>query len=454
MTDNLSQLFSQKIFLSGIGGVSMNGLARMLKHMGAQVFGSDANPGQTVDLLREQGIPVVIGHREKNIDGAQAVIRTAAIHDDNPEIVAARRNNIPVFERAQVWGYIMSRFASCVCVAGTHGKTSTTAMSAKIALESNLDPTVMVGAEVLDITGGLRIGSDRLFVAEACEYSRSFLQFTPTTAVILNVETDHLDYFSGIDEIIQCFKQFALLVPKDTGLVLVNGDDKNALVAMQGIDRRVLTFGLSQNCDYTARDAKPGNPGFEYKLFKGDVFVCHIALKTPGVYNMYNSLAAAAAMLENGATVPGVQKALAGFTGAQRRFQYKGQVKGAMVYDDYAHHPTEIAATLTAAKTMGYNRVICAFQSHTYSRTFKLKQDFVTALSMADIILVAPIYAAREQNTYGISGADLANQLHGGEYFDSFEQIENKLLELAQPGDLILTMGAGDIFKVGEEIIK
>ncbi len=437
------------VHLVGIGGVSMRALARMLRDMGVSVRGSDRDESVHTQALRESGIPVTIGHRAENVLGAALVIRTAAIRDDNPEIVSARAENIPVVSRAEAWGMIMGHYRRVVCVAGTHGKTSTTAMIATFTQAAALDPTVMVGGELPSIGGTLRIGHSDLFVAEACEYRNSFLSFRPTVSVILNIDRDHLDFFKDTDDIIASFRRFALLTPED-GAVILNGDDENSRRAVEGLPRRVVTFGLSENCD-----VHPENIRVEKGLYSCDVIAdgklyCCMKLSVPGKHNLLDALAAAAVAVELGVLSDDFARGMESYRGVGRRFEFKKHWRGADVYDDYAHHPNEIEASLKAAKALSPGRVICVFQPHTYSRTVSLLDDFALALSHADKAILCPIYAARETNTYGISSADLAGRIPGAEAVEDFDHAARRLAEIVRPGDLIFTMGAGDVWRVAD----
>ena len=435
------------IHLIGVGGVSMRALARMLKDMGAHVRGSDRDSSIYTLQLDEQGIPVAIGHRPDNVREAGLVIRTAAIKDDNPEVVAARAQKIPVISRAEAWGAIMEHYAKVVCVAGTHGKTSTTAMIATFAEAASLDPTVMVGGDLPSIGGTLRIGHGDLFVAEACEYQNSFLSFHPTLAVILNIDRDHLDFFKDTDDIIASFRTFAQLTPAD-GAVILNGDDENCRRMAQDLDRQVITFGFGENCDVRAvnRAFRNGLNCCDV-LYKGDLY-CRIALKVPGDHNLMNALSAASVAIRLGVPSEEFAKGIGAYNGVGRRFEFKRAWHEAKIYDDYSHHPTEIEAALKAAKTLSPNRVVCIFQPHTFSRTVSLLDEFALALSHADKVILCPIYAAREVNTYGVSSEDLAKRIPGAEVANDLRHAAQLLGEQVQPGDLVFTMGAGDVCKL------
>ena len=439
--------------LVGVGGVSMAPLAEVLKGKGVDVTGSDMKESEAVDHLRSLGIPVVIGHLPESVEGAGCVIRTAAVHNDNPEIAAALAAGIPVFERAQAWGAIMRHYKNALCVAGTHGKTTTTSMCTHIFLAAGRDPSVMIGGTLPILGCGHRVGHGDTIIAESCEYCNSFLSFFPTIAVILNVDADHLDFFKDLEDVEHSFRAFADLVPEKTGLIIANRDDENTMVTLKGETRPILTFGLTEG------DVHAGNLTFEKGLpqfdiiYQGETFA-HVALQVPGEHNVRDALAAAAATISLGVPAAAVEKGLGAFRGAGRRFEKKGVCNGADIYDDYAHHPNEVKALLATAMNLGYKRVICAFQPHTYSRTKALFHEFAEVLSIPHITLLAEIFAAREDNTLGISSRDLCAEIPGSEYYPTLKALTARLRELAQPGDLILTVGAGDIYTVGEALVQ
>ena len=435
------------IHLIGIGGVSMRALAKMLKNMGANVRGSDRDSSIYTLQLDEQGIPVAIGHRPDNVRDAGLIIRTAAIHDDNPEIAAARAAGIPVISRAEAWGFIMAHYSKVVCISGTHGKTSTTAMIATFTQSAQLDPTVMVGGDLPSIGGTLRIGEGDLFVAEACEYQNSFLSFRPTVSVILNIDRDHLDFFKDTDDIIASFRSFAQLTPEN-GVVIINGDDNNCRRAVEGLDRKVLTFGFSESCNVRAINTELQDGLFCCDVVHDGNLYCRMKLRVPGQHNLLNALASAAVAIHLGVPSDNFAKGIGAYNGVGRRFEFKKNWRGAKVYDDYSHHPTEITAALEAALDLKPNRVICVFQPHTYSRTVSLLDDFAGALAYADNIILCPIFAARETNTYGVSSQDLADRIPGAVVANDLRHAAQLLEELVQPGDLIFTMGAGDVNRI------
>lgn len=443
----------KRVHLVGIGGVSMCPLAEVLRGMGLTVQGSDSSESAAVKHLAALGIEISIGHSAENLGGCDFVVRTAAVHDDNPEISGAVTRGIPVYERAQAWGAIMQHYPNALCVSGTHGKTTTTSMCTHIFLAAQKDPTVMIGGTLPLLHAGYRVGQGDTIILESCEYCNSFLSFYPTVAVVLNVEADHLDFFKDLADVEHSFRKFAELVPP-AGHIIVNADDAGAMEALHELKRPVFTFGLEHQADCTAANLSEndGAPSFDV-MVHGKLYA-HVSLGVYGRHNILNALAAAAAayVLE----LPGeaVAEGLASFTGAGRRFEHKGNFHGAEVYDDYAHHPGELHALLTTAKTLGYQRLIVAFQPHTYTRTQTLFQDFIRELQLPDVTILAEIFAAREQNTLGISSADLCRNIPGSIYCSTLDKVTEQLRQIAQPGDLILTVGAGDIYRAGEKLLK
>lgn len=437
----------KRVHLIGIGGVSMRPLGLVLQGMGMLVTGSDMNSSVSTDELISKGIRVYIGHSEENIIGADCVIRTAAAHNDNPEVAAARSMGIPLFERAQAWGVIMQAYKNAVCISGTHGKTTTTSMLTHILMDAQVDPTVMIGGYLPLLHAGHRVGKGDTIVLESCEYCDSFLNFFPTLAVILNVEADHLDYFKDLNDIQKSFRKFAEL---STGGILANGDDGHVVQALQGLNYISFGFG-EQNC-IRATNICPDWQHLDV-ICNGN-FYCHMDLLVIGRHNVMNALAAAGTAWLLG--IPGefVAHGLASFSGAERRMQFKGKYNGADVYDDYAHHPDELAATIDAVRELGYKRTIVAFQPHTYTRTHALFYDFVRELKKADQVVLAEIYAARERNTIGISSMDLVREIPGSVYCKTLQEVTQHLKCIATEGDIILTIGAGDIFRAGEALLK
>lgn len=435
------------VHLVGIGGVSMRPLGLVLKGMGVHVTGSDMSASVSTQELERQGIPVAIGHQAVNVQGADCIIRTAAAHNDNPEIAAARAAGIPVFERAQAWGEIMKSYKNAICISGTHGKTTTTAMMTHILMEADMDPTVMIGGYLPLLHAGHRVGHGDTIVVESCEYCDSFLNFFPTLAVVLNVEADHLDYFKDLEDIQKSFHEFASLA---TFGVIANGDDPHTVAAMEGIS--YVSFGLQEGNQIRAANMHPDWQHFDV-ICQGE-FYCHLDMGVMGKHNAMNALAAAAAAWMMGIPGEAVAEGLKSFHGAGRRMEFKGTFQGADVYDDYAHHPDEVSATISAVRaSMPGRRLVLAFQPHTYTRTQALFADFVRELKKPDVLVLAEIYAARERNTTGISSMDLVREIPGSVYCETLPEVTDHLRQIIQPGDVVLTMGAGDIFRAGEALL-
>lgn len=443
----------KKVHLVGIGGVSMCPLAEVLRGMGLMVQGSDIRESDAVKHLKSLGIHVDIGHSAENLGDCDFVIRTAAVHDNNPEISGAVTRGIPVYERAQALGTIMRRYPNALCISGTHGKTTTTSMCTHIFMAAEADPTVMIGGTLPLLHSGYRVGKGDTMILESCEYCNSFLSFYPTVAVILNVEADHLDFFKNLEDIEHSFRRFAQLVP-DGGRVVANADNAGAMAALKNLGRPVFTFGLQHAAHCTAENLREedGKQIFDVTVYSKPY--AHVTLPIHGRHNVLNALAAASSAYVLGLPGSAVEQGLARFTGAGRRFERKGVFHGADVYDDYAHHPDELHALLTMAKELPYKRVVLAFQPHTYSRTAKLFDRFVEELKLADMVILAEIYAARETNTIGISSNDLCQQIPGSVYCSTLDQVTDRLRDIAQSGDLILTVGAGDIYRVGENLLQ
>ncbi|MDR0570397.1 MAG: UDP-N-acetylmuramate--L-alanine ligase [Clostridiales Family XIII bacterium] len=444
----------------GIGGIGLSAIAEILLARGHRVSGSDLKESEITDRLIGKGAAVFLGHRAKNVADADLVVYSAAVSHDNPELAQARENGVETVSRAEALGALMRGHDRSIAVAGTHGKTTTTSMISLILKDWGKDPTILVGGNLPEINGNVRIGGGEYFVTEACEYMDSFLELAPKYAVILNIDSDHLDYFSDIDHIVRSFKAFADLVPVGGAVVAY---DANPFVnsIIKGFDRRVVTFGFHENCDYRATDIAfnhEGSPRFTLNC-RGEA-VCDVQLAVPGEHNIANALAAFACCHDAGAPAEGIKRTLEAFSGTQRRFDALGVTEaGVKIVDDYAHHPTEIAATLKAAGNIPHRELWCLFQPHTYTRTLALFQEFVEAFQGADRLVMAEIYAAREKNIHKISAkalVDEINRLHPereARFFPSFEEIALYVRDNAREGDLVITMGAGDIYLVGEMIL-
>ena len=446
------------IHFIGIGGISMSGLAEILMGEGFTVSGSDAKESPLTKSLEAKGAKIFYGQRASNImDSTEAVVYTAAIHSDNPEFAKAKEKNLPMLTRAQLLGQIMRNYETPIAISGTHGKTTTTSMVSHILLEGKCDPTISVGGILPAIGGNIRVGESETFVTEACEYTNSFLSFFPKISIILNIDADHLDFFKDLDDIRNSFRRFSELLPSD-GILIINADIPNYQEITKNLSCHVVTYGLEQDADYQAKDItfdKYGHASFT--VYKNGKKTGSYYLKVPGMHNVSNALASIALGHLLGLTEEVIIKGLGSFTGTDRRFQYKGEVAGVTVIDDYAHHPTEIEATLHAAGNYPHQKVWCVFQPHTYTRTKALLPEFAKALTLADHVVLADIYAARETDTLGISSEDLQKRIQElgtpCEYFPTFDEIENFLLENCSRGDLLITMGAGDVVNIGEHLL-
>ena len=451
-TPQIQDFAGKRIHMIGIGGSSMSGLAQMLQHLGYQVTGSDQNDGYLMNDVRQAGAKVTIGHRAENVHGADLVVYTAAIPLTNPERAEAERLHIPSMERAELLGQLMRHYARAIGICGAHGKTTTTSMCTHILMAAERDPTVMIGGTLPLLHAGHRVGAGDTIVMEACEYYNSFHAFSPTVAVILNIEADHLDFFKDLEDVKASFRKFASLVPEN-GYIIANAEDKNTMDALAPLGRDIFTFGLNKGADVYAANIVQHGAETEFDVIYCEEVFTHVSLRVPGIHNVKNALAASAAAICLGCSPAAIRYGLAGFSGANRRFEFKGKYNGADVYDDYAHHPSELKALLDAIETLGYKRTIVVFQPHTYSRTQALFSDFVEQLRRPDVCYLAEIYAAREKNTIGISSADIARELPNGIFFADNAELEKTLRATASPGDIILTVGAGDVYKIGERLV-
>lgn len=447
-----------KAHFIGIGGISMSGFAELLHTMGFTITGSDRTASKITKHLETLGIEVIYEQAAKNITpNIDFVVYTAAISEDNPEFVRAKELGLPMMERASMVGQVMKNYSTAIAVSGTHGKTSTTSITSHILMEAGLDPTISVGGILPAIGGNIRVGGPEFFVTEACEYTNSFLSFYPTMAVILNIEEDHLDFFKDLADIRHSFKLFAERVPAQ-GAIVINGDIENYQEIIEAAKGKVITFGHSRGNDYSAGDIQYddyAHPSFD--LYIGGEKKERLTLGVAGEHNVYNALAAIAVSLENGISMDAIRVGLAHFTGTNRRFEKKGEVNGFTIIDDYAHHPHEIEATLKTAQNYPHKTLWCIFQPHTYTRTKAFLPQFAEALSLADKVILADIYAARETDTLGISSEDIVKLLKekGKEawYLPTFDEIEKFVMEHCTQGDLLITMGAGDVVNVGENLL-
>ena len=449
----------KKIHMIGIGGVSMSGIAEILHNWGFEVSGSNNSSNENVIKLIEAGIPVKLEHCAENVEGADVVVYTAAISQDNPEFVHAKELGIPTIERSTFLGELTRCFENTITIAGTHGKTTTTSMVSLCFLEALKDPSIQVGATLPEIDGNYLVGNSEYFIIEACEYVESFLKFSPKSEIILNIDNDHLDYFKNFDNIKNAFIKYVKLLPKD-GLLVVNGDDSNCLDLLKYTDAKCLTYGITnKNTDFFAVNiAFDENGCAEFDVYNKASLFGRFKLSVPGMHNVLDSLGCIALCSEYGISVENIQSALLKFKGACRRFELKGVLNGANVYDDYGHHPTEILATAKALMAKKYNKSWVVFQPHTYSRTKNLLTDFATALLNFDNVIVIDIYAARESNTYGVTSKDLVNEIRkfGKEalYIPDFDECTAYLKSHVETGDIVLTLGAGTVTKISNMLVK
>ena len=455
--DNIKKY--KKIHMIGIGGVSMSGIAAILTNWGFNVTGSDWAQSEATDKLNSMGIKVTIGHNLDDVTHSDIVVYSAAIKQDDPEMIEAKRLNIPTIERADFLGELTRCFKDTICISGTHGKTTTTSMISLCFLEALKDPSIQVGAFLNAIDGNYKIGNSEHFIIEACEYVESFLKFSPKAEIILNIDNDHLDYFKTFDNIKNAFVKYTKLLPDD-GLLVINGDDKNCLDLPQYTKAQILTYGIkNKDVDFYAENIEFDNDGFpEFDVYKNGKFFSKIKLSVPGAHNVLNALACISLCDYYGIDKKDLQNALKKFTGAHRRFEFKGKVNGASIYDDYGHHPTEIVATSTSVNNKKHNKSWVVFQPHTYSRTRNLLDDFANALLNFDNVIVLDIYAARETNTYNISSKDLVDKIislgKDAKYIPVFDECVSYLKENVKENDIVLTLGAGTVTQIGPMLLN
>lgn len=435
----------KRIHFIGIGGSGMCPMAQILKSRGFEITGSDIYESDTLIRIKNMGINVFMGHKASNLNGSELVVYTAAVKADNPELVEADRLGIPAIERSVMLGMLSRYYSNSIAIAGTHGKTSTTAMLTQIMVTGKADPSAIIGGYLPFIKGNSRIGKSQTIICEACEYVDSFLQLNPSISVILNVDADHLDYFKTFDRLKKSFHKFAEQTNK---AIIVNGDDKNSLECLENIENKeIITFGCSKECDYRACNIeKYTNAFYKFTIEYHGNPICNIKLKVPGLHNVMNALAAATAAHYSGIDSKDIELGLSEFSGVHRRFEILGIKNDITVADDFAHHPTELEATLTCAMNMGFSKVWAVFQPHTYSRTAMLFDDFVKVLSIPDKLVMSEILAVRESNTYNIYTKDLADKIPGSVWFNTFDEITNYVVENAKSGDLILTLGGGNVY--------
>lgn len=450
----------KKIHCIGIGGIGLSAVAEILMARGYDISGSDMKESDMTAKLARDGARIHIGHNAENVEGKDLVIYSSAISMENPELARATELGIPTVTRAQALGALMEEYDSSIAISGTHGKTTTTSMVSLILKNAQKEPTILVGGNLPEINGNVYVGQNDYFVTEACEYMDSFLNLKPKIEIILNIDSDHLDYFKDVDHIARSFDKFAKLVPENGAVIAY---DANPFVksVISGLPN-AITFGLSESCDYYASDINFDNDGMpQFKVNHGGKVLGQIELAVPGEHNILNALAAFACCHIQGVAVEDIIKTLDGYTGTHRRFDLLGETStGIRIVDDYAHHPTEIKATLAAVRNMKHNTLWCLFQPHTYTRTMALLDDFATAFDEADKVVLAEIYAAREKNIHKISSKTLMNKIKEHDvnkdvyFFEEFEEIASFVYNNAQEGDLVIAMGAGDIYKVGEMILE
>ncbi len=438
------------IHMIGIGGSGMCPLAEILHSKGYILTGSDNNESDPLKRIKNLGIKVSMGHSAENIEGAELIVYSAAISADNPELAAAREKGIPTMERSHLLGALTRHFDNVIGVCGTHGKTTVTSMITQILLLNKCDPTAVIGGRLPLINSNGVAGGSQTMVCEACEFVDTFLQMTPDIAVLLNIDNDHLDYFKTMDNLVLSFHKFL----KMSSRVYLNGDDKLVLKAAENIEAQKVTFGFGRGNDYYPENIMPGKFGYIFDVMNKREKQITVELRAPGKHNVLNALAAFAVCREQGVLAEGIKSAIEKFTGAGRRFEFLGEYNGFTLADDYAHHPTEIKATLNAAKGLSYNRVIAVFQPFTFSRTALLKDEFIDALSVADKVILTPIMGSREVNTYGIDSKDIAEKLQDAVVVDGFENIAEEIIKTAREGDIVITMGGGDIYKAAHIVQK
>ena len=449
----------EHIHFIGIGGISMSGLAEILLGAGFSISGSDSKPSALTKQLEDRGAKVFYGQCAENISkDYDCVVYTAAIHPDNPEFAQCVEFHLPMLSRAELLGQIMKNYQTSIAVSGTHGKTTTTSMFSSVLLAAQTDPTISVGGILEAIGGNIRVGKSETFITEACEYTNSFLSFYPTLSIILNIEEDHMDFFKDLDDIMNSFRLFAQKLPKD-GLLVINKEIKDYEKVTDGLECKVITYGMDPSCTYYAENVSYNEQGYgEFDVMYAGENLGHMVLSVPGAHNVSNALAVIASSRHLGISMEHIQAGLLGFSGTNRRFQYKGKLNGVTIVDDYAHHPTEIRATMQAAKNYPHREVWVVFQPHTYTRTKAFFKEFAESLSLADHIVLADIYAARETDTLGMSSALLCEEIKalGADchYFPTFGEIENFLKSHCIHGDLLITMGAGDVVNIGENLLK
>jgi len=443
---------AKNLFFVGIGGISMSSIAFVFKSKGYEVSGSDRAESDMTRKLAAAGITVYRGHDAANVAGADAVIYTGAVNEQNPEIAEAKKLGLPIIYRADALGYMMKKYGTRIGVSGSHGKSTCTAMISHVLIAAGTDPTVMCGAETAEMGGAYRVGKRKDFVFEACEYKDSFLGFFPSVAVVLNIDLDHTDYFTGgLEQIKASFRKYALISLEDGGAAVANADDENTASALSGLP--LVTFGVKNEADFRAENISYEGGFAEFDIVKRGTHFCRVHMSIPGEHNIYNALAAAASCDIAGVSPEDIGRYISDFTGLSRRFEKKGTVLGADVYIDYAHHPRELRAAISAAKKLCRGKLTCVFEPHTYSRTYSLFSEFAASFGGADKVIFTDIYAAREVNTYGVSSSQLAAAVNGGEYAGSYAEAAEKVRACVGEGDLVLVLGAGTVTEVADMLV-
>ena len=448
--DDLIIKNARHIHLVGIGGSGMCPIAELLLSKGYIVSGSDRQESENTKRLEELGAKVFIGQAAENISGADTVCYSAAVHPDNVELKAAREAGVPAFERSKLLGAITRFYNNTIGVAGTHGKTTVSSMITQILLINKKNPSAVIGGKLPLANSACVAGSGDTLVCESCEFVDSFLEFSPDISVLLNIDDDHLDYFKTMDNLAASFRKFC----DKSKLCYFNGDDELSEKAVNGISAETVSYGIGEDNFYHPDNITPGKFGFSFDVIRGGEKVGHLDMHVPGRHNVYNGLVSFAVCYDYGIEPAGISEALAGFTGAGRRFQFIGEKNGVTVVDDYAHHPTEIAATLSAAKSLDFKKVIVVFQPYTYSRVALLKEGMIKSLSLADKVYLTPIVASREENIYGVKSEDIAERLADGKVVSDYDDLASQMAKAADDGDIVITMGAGDIFKVAHLVLE
>ena len=452
--DDIKTLLTKikRIHFIGIGGSGMCPLAEILHSQGYQLSGSDNNESDTLTRINNLGIPVTMGQKAENIEGAEMIVYTAALLKDNPELVAAKNSGIPTFERAEMLGAITRMYSNCICVCGTHGKTTVSSMLTQILIENEKDPSAVIGGKLPLIQSNGRVGKTENMVCEACEFVDTFLKLSPDVAVILNIDEDHLDYFKTLENIIKSFNRFANMT---TRKIIYNGDDENTLKAIENVkDKEFVSFGLKNTNDYYAENVEIVKAFAHFDFCSNGKKLASVKLNVPGRHNVYNALASLVSAIDSGVSIDDAVKALEHFKGAGRRFERLGVYSGIEIADDYAHHPAELKVTLEAAMQMEYKRVWAVFQPFTFSRTYLLMDDFAEVLQIPDRCVMTEIMGSREINTYDVYTSQLAEKIPGSVWYNTFEEVADYLYKNAAEGDLIITLGCGDVYKIAKILIK